>query len=387
MTALRLYLFAHYFGLGAVLPLLALGLQARGFRPSQYAWLVVLIPLSRLCAPPLWGALADRYVGAMRLLRINTALAAAAMFALFMAQGFLATTLAFACWALVSSSLMPLVEAGAYRLLGPAASGFGYVRVFGSIGFALSAFGMGFFGVDRELRAPFAVAACAYVVAGFSAGGLADAAAPTRAPLLAAVRGLLGRVDVLLLWLGSVLYYAAHGAFDTYFGPFARTIPGVSAETVSSAWALGVTCEVAVLWFVPRWIDSRARPLLLMVAACVAALRWAILAQATTPFGIWVQQPLHAVTFGVWYLAFVHENQTQAPPEIRATVQGVAQACIGGGMIASTLLGGSVLEQLGGRALFRLASLASVLALACYGLRQFLMARGAARLAAPSSGS
>jgi len=45
VNALRLYYFAYYGGLGAVMPLLALAMQARGFRPSQYAWLMALIPL------------------------------------------------------------------------------------------------------------------------------------------------------------------------------------------------------------------------------------------------------------------------------------------------------------------------------------------------------
>jgi len=381
VNALRLYLFAHYLGLGAVLPLLALGLEARGFRPSQYAWMVVLMPLSRLFAPPLWGALADRQLGARKLLRINTALSALAMLTLFVADGLVTTVVAFACWALVSSSLMPLVEASAYRLLGRAASRFGYVRVFGSVGFACSALGMGLLGIDARVRAPFGVAVLGYATAWFAAGAIEDVTPPTRAPLRLAVRRLAGHSDTWLLWLGAIFHYVAHGAFDTYFGPFARTIPGVTHETVSSAWALGVACEVVVLWFVPRWLDSNARPLLLFGAACVAALRWALLARATTPLDIWLQQPLHAISFGVWYLAFVHENQARAPIEIRATVQGVAQACIGAGMVASTLLGGYLFEQLGGRMLFHVATGAALLAAACYAVRQVLLVHGERRLA------
>jgi PPP family 3-phenylpropionic acid transporter len=387
VRALRLYLFAYYLGLGAVLPLLALGLAARGFRPSQYAWLMVLIPLSRLFAPPLWGVLADRYLGAMRLLRANTALAALSMAGLFLAESLAITVIAFAVWAFTSSSLVPLVEATAYRLLGGRASRFGYLRVFGSIGFATSAIGLGVLGVDREIRAPFALAALGYFAAAFATLGLSDVVAPTRAPLLPAIRRLAVRADVLLLWLGSMLYYVAHGAFDSYFGPFARTLPNVSAGTVSGAWALGVTTEVVVIWFVPRWLDGRARRILLVGSAAVAALRWGLLANATNALDLWLQQPLHGVTFGVWYLAFVHENQARADVAIRATVQGIAQACIGAGMVASTLLGGYVVEQFGGRTLFRAAVVAALLATACYGLREWSLLRREPRLAsaAPES--
>src|SRR5688572_28439608 len=110
-------------------------MQARGFRPSQYAWLMALLPLSRLLAPPVWGAIADKWLGTTKLLRINTLIAAASMLALRQLTGFGATVVSFVLWALCASSLIPLAEASTYRLLGSNAADFGYVRVFGSIGF------------------------------------------------------------------------------------------------------------------------------------------------------------------------------------------------------------------------------------------------------------
>ena len=104
-------------------------------------------------------------------------------------------------------------------------------------------------------------------------------------------------------------------------------------------------------------------------------LRWWLLSRANSPADLWLQQPLHAITFGVWYLAFVHENQARAPAAIRATVQGIAAACLGLGMVLATLAGGYVFERFGGRVLFRLATGAALLALACYSLRQVLLAR------------
>lgn len=379
MNALRLYLFAHYAGLGAVLPVLALGLGARGFRPSQYAWLMALMPLSRLFAPPLWGLLADRYLGGRPLLRVNSLLAAVAMAVLFFARAEAVTVIAFAAWAFVSSSLVPLVEASTYRLLGTAASGFGYVRVFGSIGFALSAFALGTLGMDDALRVPFAIAAGGHLIAFLATLRFGQVVAPSRAPLLGVVRQLARRADVALLWFGAVLYYFAHGAFDGYFGPFARTTPHVDNATVSACWGTGVVAEVLIMWFVPRLLSSRMRPLLLIVAAFVACLRWLLLSRADSVLELLLYAPLHGITFGVWYLAFVHENQAHAPANIRATVQGVAQACIGGGMVVSTLLGGYLFEQLGGRLLFRVATLSTVLALLCYVARLALLRR--ARLA------
>jgi len=375
VTALRLYYFAAYMGLGAVMPLLALSMQARGFRPTQYAWLMALIPLSRLFAPPIWGALADRWFGTVRLIRINTAIAAVAMLVLAFTDRIELTVAAFALWAITSSSLTPLADAGAYRLLGASGNRFARLRLFGSIGFATSALALGTLGVDERIRVPFVISACTYVCSSLIASYLYDGTVPTRAPLIAAVRALARRGDALLLWLGAVFYYLGHGAFDVYFGPFARTLPGVRAETVSFGWALGVTTEIAVLWFMPGLLIGPLRHGLLVFAALVAALRWWWIAEAATPLALWLQQPLHAITFGLWYVVFIHENQQGADPSIRATVQGMAAACLGLGLITATVLGGYVLEALGGRALFRLASAAALLAMCCYAAREWLLMR------------
>jgi len=369
VNALRLYYLTVYLALGAVFPLVALALSARGLRPSQYAWLLMLMPLSRLLSPPLWGALADKHFGPRKLVRINTWVAGLAMLGLAFARGLWPTAICFAVWAFFSSSLVPLVEAGTYQMLGARAASFGYVRVFGSIGFALSALGVGFSKLDPGMVTPFVGASLGYLAAGLVSRKLSEYAIISRASLRPAVLALLRRRDVLLLWLGSMLYYAAHGIFDMYFGPFARTLPGVRTELVSMAWGLGVVAEVIVFFFVPRWLSGRLMRWLLPGSALVAALRWWLTAQVTSASQVLMLQPLHAITFGVWYLAFVHENQAEAPAHMRATVQGIAVACLGMGTMSAIVVGGYGLERFGGRPLFMMASLASLGSLMLYLVR------------------
>lgn len=382
MNALRLYYLTVYLALGAVLPLVALALSARGLRPSQYAWLLLLMPLSRLLSPPIWGALADQHFGPRKLVRINTWIAGLAMLALAFAQGFWPTAVCFALWAFFSSSLVPLVEAGTYQMLGARAASFGYVRVFGSIGFALSALGIGMGKLDPGMVTPFVVAALGYLAAGLVSRRLTEYAVVSRDSLRPAVLALVKRTDVLLLWLGSILYYAAHGIFDMYFGPFARSLPGVRPELVSTAWGLGVVAEVIVFFFVPRWLSGRMMRWLLPGSALVAALRWWLTAQVTSATHVLLLQPLHAITFGVWYLSFVHENQAEAPPNMRATVQGIASASLGIGTMTAIVVGGYSLERLGGRTLFLLASAASLGSVLLYLVRIVLRSASAQTTAA-----
>jgi PPP family 3-phenylpropionic acid transporter len=224
-----------------------------------------------------------------------------------------------------------------------------------------------------------------YMAAAATAHRFADTRGEISTPLFAAVRSLARRRDVLLLWLASTLYYTAHGAFDVYFGPHVAHMPGLGARTVSFGWAVGVIAEVLVLFFVPALLRTFQASTLLVFSALVATLRWILLAHATTELEVLLLAPTHAVTFGVWYLAFVHDNQEGAPTELRATVQGLAAAWLGLGMISATLGGGWVLERWGGRALFEAAGVCAFVSLALYALRLRFMARDARVVAAPLS--
>lgn len=354
MNLLRLHFLSAFFGLGAVWPLLGLAFEARGLTPSEYAWLFALWPLSRLLASPAWGALADRRFGSTRLLRMNGWLSALAVLALASFEGRLVTAISFALWACFSSSLTPLAEANTYAVLGERSAGFGYVRVFGSIGFALSALAVSLLALDPGGAAPFFVAAFGYAAAALVSQRLPIVEAPVR-PQRHAAGKLVLRADLLLFWLSSTLYGAAHGLFDVYFGPCLRSLPGIPSELVGSAWAVGVLCEVVVVWFMPRILSGRTTSWVLPGSALIAMLRWWLLAHATTTRDVLLTSPLHGITFGAWYLAFVHENQRAAEPHLRATMQGIAAACLGLGVISATVLGGYALEHWGGRRLFELA--------------------------------
>jgi PPP family 3-phenylpropionic acid transporter len=381
VKSLKLYYLTTYLGLGAILPLIALALEARGFTPEQYRWLLALLPLSRLFSPPVWGVIADKWLGTSFLLRVNSWIAAAAIVCLSLPLGAVATCSAFAGWAFFSSSLVPLADAGTYRLLADQAQDFGYVRVFGSLGFALSAAAVGLIS-DPALRTPFLISAFAYAASALVAHGMPSARGESKAHPVSALRSMLHKPDVVLLYLGSVLYYTAHGAFDMYFGPHVSRLPNVNKTVVTYCWSIGVVCEMALLLLVPSLLRRYQARTLLLISALIAALRWYLLAHASTPLHVWLLAPSHAITFGLWYLAFVHENQEAAPPELRATVQGLGAACLGFGMITATLVGGSILQRWGGRALFEIAALFALLSSLLYGARSYLALRASRPLAA-----
>jgi len=379
--ALRVYFLAMFSALGAIVPLLALLLSDKGLTGAEVGWVMAILPSARMFAPPLWGFLADRASSATRLLAINSLICAFAMVALGLADGLLGVASAYFVWGACASSLIPLVEAHTYEVLGERSARFAHVRVFGSVGFAIVALALGALHAREAFASPlpFYVAAVCYAAASVAASRLTTRPVVARPPAFAvgellARMGRRKRAAMASLWVASALYYAAHGVFDAYFGPLTKHALGLSASLVSQAWGIGVLAEIVVLLLAPRYIHRGDSRWLLPLAAGVASLRWLLLSCATRAIHILLLAPLHAVSFGLWYLAFVHENQRGAPASLRATVQGVAAACVGIGMVAATVLGGYGLERYGARQIFQTAAWIALFSALMYAARSVWMA-------------
>ena len=76
-------------------------------------------------------------------------------------------------------------------------------------------------------------------------------------------------------------------------------------------------------------------------------------------------QPLHALTFRLWYLAFSNWLQNRVPPDIRATCQGILPGCDEPRMAAATSVG-QVISATDVRSVYGVAVIPALLAFSLY---------------------
>lgn len=88
-------------------------------------------------------------------------------------------------------------------------------------------------------------------------------------------------------------------------------------------------------------------------------LRWLLLSVLESELAVLASQTLHALTFGLWYLALVRYIQVRAPEAARTTVQSVLQAVNGAGMMLGYVVSGELFERGGGQDVFRFAACAA----------------------------
>lgn len=375
MTAtqrLRSLYFFSFAGAGGLWPFFSLWFADIGLSATQIGGVFLLRPAAMILLPPMWGWLADRYQ-ARRPILIFAALGSAVAALSFLGGASLGWAFfAMALYSVVNAPVIPLSDAAAHAALGAHAHRFARIRVWGSLGFALSAFTLGQLGGTTQPTQLFGSSAVAYVIAALSLVGLQspeEAPHTTRGPRPEIVRQTLQLIrapGLRLLLIGGVAYYGAAGIGEFFLGLHLRKL-GFDDGFVGLAWLVAVGAEIVTMMFMPRLLEGQDGGRLLALAALASILRWGLLSVASGAALILFTQALHAATFGIWYLAMVRFVQLRAPPALRSTLQSVAQAAHSVGRMLGGILGGLAFDAGGGGWAFQLAAGFSVLSLALYG--------------------
>ncbi len=365
----RIRLAAYYAvvfaALGALVPFLPLVLSARGLTTREVGIVLVLGPCANLVAPPAWAFIADTFGVRGRLMALAPLGCAVGVVMLIPDGGMRGALAAMLVISVCRSPIVPMADAAAHATLGDDAAGFARIRVWGSIGFVLAVIAFGWLDGSQHIELLFGGAAVAYGVGAVLARERRAPWQPRqtgvalRAIAEARAQGLTG------LFIGGVFYYFGHGSYDAFIGLHLKAL-GYGDRVVGMAWAVGVIIEIGLMFAIRPVIERVAGPKLLVFAALTSIVRWSLLSWVTSGVAIVAVQTLHAVTFGLWYLAMVGFVQSRASEALRTSIQALAHVAMAGGMILGYTLGGEIFARAGGATLFRAGAVAAVGATIAY---------------------
>ena len=365
--ALAAYYFWYFAAVGVFEPFLTPWWQQVGFTSAEIGALNAIMPGVACVAPFLWTAYADATRKGDRIFLLNSCLAALAALLLPLLTWMPAVVVAVIVFAAVRAPLIPLANAMAFQALGGRRQGYAGIRLWGTAGYILTAVLAGSLVDAIGLRLVLAGVALTLALCGTIAWVGRSRERVMLPPV--SLRGILERLRDRQFLLVVV---AAGGAWMSY-GPYATfyTIHldglGFSRSFAGLAWAAAATSELVVmlLWHrIAPWLHPRTWFLLGLAANPV---RWLLAAIATEAPLLLATQSIHALSFGVFYLAAVERVDALAPPGLRATAQGVfAAVTFGVGGLLGNLAGGLTYELLGMRRLYLAAAGISLLATVLY---------------------
>lgn len=357
--------FFYFSTLAVLVPFWGLFLQDLGFAAFEIGALLAIPTLTRLIAPNLWGWLADHVHDAGRVARLANWLAVASFTPVFFARDFWLMALALSAFTFFWNATLPQMEAAALNHLAPRYERYGYVRLWGSLGFVALVFVLG----------PVVDAWGTGLVPGVTLGTLAAtllasyflrAPAAQRPPAVhGAFRQVLHRPGVIAFLGAAMLMQFSHAPYYSFFSIYLEGL-GYSKTATGLYWIFGTTCEVAVFLVMHR-VLRRFDPLTVMIW-CMAAsgLRWLLTAfVAADPLALAATQSLHAVTFGAFHVSamqIVHRLFTG-----RTQFRGQAvynSLAYGAGIALGSLASGYAWDPLGAQAVYVAAAVAALFAAA-----------------------
>jgi PPP family 3-phenylpropionic acid transporter len=249
------------------------------------------------------------------------------------------------------------------------AAAFGRLRLWGSVGFLVAVLGGGAL-FDR-----FGLG----LVRLLTLSTLAIAAA--LAWLIPAPR-IERRPDALSAWLGLVrdtkfrrflvavaLAQAAAAGYDACFSLYLARL-GCSKGAIGLAWAVGVVAEVIVLHKAGALVRRYGAPRLFAASIVVAAIRWSALSLVSGVAGAgWLSlpavrlfvlalQPLHGITFGLWFVCAVHIARERGR-SVPTAAQGLLAGASSLGSTLGMVYAGQLLAAGGGGLLYAVAALSA----------------------------
>jgi PPP family 3-phenylpropionic acid transporter len=309
--------FAAYFATAGVFaPYFPLYLDSRGLSAIDIGIVLAMMQGMRVIGPNLWGYLADRGGTRVTILRF-TAVAAVLSFAPMLLPGgfWFVFALMFAVNFFITAQI-PVAEAitaAHLRGLGNAASRYGRLRVWGSIGFIVLVLAAGALFDRAGIHWQPVLGLIVLALSAWAAFRVRDLAPAESTPARVSVRARLAEPRVRWFFASVALMIFAHGALYTYFSLHLAHL-GYSKTLIGLFWVVGVTVEIAFFYLQGRFFARYGAFSLLSLSFILAVLRFFLIAEFAHLWPLLLlAQVLHAATFAVHHSASILTVQQWFP--------------------------------------------------------------------------
>lgn len=302
---LSAFYFAYCTFVGAFAPYWSLYLKSLAFSAFQIGVLMSLFQVMRIFAPNLWGWLADHTGHRVRIVQWTAAASVLCYLGVFAGDSFAWLFGVMAVMSFFWSAPMPLIDAITLRHLGDGASGYGRIRLWGSVGFILAVIGLGMMLDYTPVKLLLWVILGLMLSVLVSAHWVPEAQITTHHVEQPSVFQIIRRPSVLAFLTACFLMAAAHGVYYNFYSIF-LVDHGYSKTTVGWFWAVGVICEIAVFILMPRLTRRFGLRTILLVSFLIASVRFALIGWAVdVVILVFLAQTMHAATFGAFHAVSV----------------------------------------------------------------------------------
>lgn len=338
------------------MPYLNLYYQNIGINTYQIGILAALLTAVTLVASPLWSGVADRFQLHHYLLPLLIVLTIPAVGLLAIMQSFAMLILPILLFAMTLAPTVPLADYAILNLLGDKSHGYGRLRVWGAVGWGLSAWSTGQMMERFGMRFSFINFGFLMLLCAIIAANLPTPKQKVVVDYWESLRQLIQQRRWLGFMCAVFLGGTALSIFLNYF-VLHLTALGASEGLFGLTVAMASISEIPVFLLIPIFLRRRSSSIIIIATAFIMLmLRGFIYATIQNPQWAIAAQLLHGPTFAALWAAGVYHVNSLSPQGLGASSQAfLGTVLFGISGICGALVGSWLYEQAGAVFLFRFA--------------------------------
>ena len=370
--AVRLLYFFFFAGMGMFFSFINVYYLEIGLTGIQIGLLGTIGPLVGVFSSILWGMAADHFGRPRLLFVVASGGALSAVIVLAGVQVFLWMVPIVIWFSLFNTPMPAMMDSTTFRLLKDHPERYGRYRMWGTCGFILTSLAGGFLFERVGVAAVFPAYALTIVFFMLSSFGLPNTPIQLRTSPFDGVGHLVRQPSWLLFALSVFILWIASTGSISFVGVLIKSMGG-SERLIGLNWAVAAAVELPVMFssaFLLRRIGANR---LITIAFIGYFLRILFYGLIPSPEWAVAVNVFHAFSYVPFLIGSVAYANQIAPPELKATSQGLLFSVMSMGNVIGALLSGWLYDHLGPSGLFRSLAFVALLAFIVFTTGQFLL--------------
>lgn len=346
LTQLSIYYFILFCGLGGVFPLLSLYLsQTIHLSGSEIGTVMSIGPIITLFFQPAWGMVTDYTGHPKRILAGTLAVAGLLAIPYYFAHHFATIFFIAILLAIFQSAIVPISDSLTVSYTAKIKADYGNIRLWGALGFAVSAFIMGRLSETYSLSIIFIGLMLSFWLSMIFVRALPHEGGAFRVDLTSGVKQLTKMPKFMLFIAASFLLFGPIQGNNVYFGLLISQAGG-TVTGVGFAFLLAAGTEAPFMRLSGPWIRKSGFLTVTLLAGGVSCLRWIFYSFEPGPVWLYVSTIAQGFSVGLFIPAGINYVKQLVPTKITATAVSLYSAAGNGlGNWFSVFIGGFILDK------------------------------------------